>query len=51
MSVIDRMVRAGLDDRRAREWLRSGAVVLDGVRVTDPNSPAAPPARVVLLPA
>lgn len=48
--MINRMLRAGIADDRAREWLRSGAVVVDGERVTDPDTPATPPARIVLLP-
>ncbi|MGH3921188.1 MAG: S4 domain-containing protein [Pseudonocardiaceae bacterium] len=51
VSVIDRMVRAGIGGERAREWLRAGAVTLDGERVSDPNTPAAAPSRIVLLPA
>jgi hypothetical protein len=50
-TVLDRLLRAGIDAERAQRHLTSGSVVVDGERVTDPNTPAAPPARVVLLPA
>jgi hypothetical protein len=45
------MLRAGIDAERDERYLTSGAVVVDGERVTDPNTPATPPARIVLLPA
>jgi hypothetical protein len=48
-TVLDRLLRAGISDERAQRHLSSGAVVVDGERVTDPNTPAALPARIVLL--
>jgi hypothetical protein len=50
-TVLDRLVRAGIDTERAHWYLDTGAVLLNGVRITDPDAPAAPPARIVLLPA
>lgn len=50
-TVLDRLLRAGIDPERAERLLSSGAVLVDGVRVTDPDTPAEPPARIVLLPA
>jgi hypothetical protein len=50
-TVLERLVRAGISSDRAERHLASGTVVVDGVRVTDPNTPGAPPARVVLKPA
>lgn len=47
-TVLDRLVAARIDAHRARAWLDSGLVRVDGVYVTDPDTPAAPPARVVL---
>jgi hypothetical protein len=50
-TVLDRLLRAGIDAERAERHLASGAVVVDGERVTDPKTSASPPARIVLLPA
>jgi hypothetical protein len=47
--VLDRLLGAGIDAERAQRHLASGSVLVDGERVTDPNTPAAPPARIVLL--
>ncbi len=52
ITVAERMQRAGIAADRARRYnLVSSAVLLDGQRVTDPDTPAPPPARIVLLPA
>jgi hypothetical protein len=51
LTVLDRLLRAGISSERAERHLASGSVVVDGVRVADPNTLAAPPARIVLLPA
>jgi hypothetical protein len=51
VTVLDRMVSAGIDEDRARAFVISGAVVVDGERVSDPAALATPPARVVILPA
>lgn len=51
MSVIERMRRAGIPDDRALDYFRAGSVVVDGERVSDPDTPAPPPTRIVLLPA
>lgn len=51
ITVAERMRRAGIDEDRSRRYLASSAVLVDGQRVTDPDTPAAPPARIVLLPA
>jgi hypothetical protein len=50
-TVLDRLLRAGIDAERAERYLTSGAVRVDGERVTDPSTPAPPSARIVLLPA
>jgi hypothetical protein len=49
-TILDRLLRAGISAERAENYLASGAVVLDGERVSDPNTPAGMPARVVLMP-
>jgi hypothetical protein len=36
---------------RPNQHLASGTVVVEYERVTDPSTPAAPPARIVVLPA
>lgn len=51
VTVLDRMVSAGIDEDRARSFVMSGAVIVDGERVSDPTTPAAVPARIVILPA
>ena len=50
-TVLDRMLRAGISDERAQRHLSSGAVVIDGERVTDPNTPIRPESRILVLPA
>lgn len=47
-TVTDRLARAGLSAERIGWWLAQGGVLVDGEVVTDPATPAAPPARVVL---
>jgi hypothetical protein len=49
-TVLDRLLAAGIGHDRAVTWLAAGAVQVDGEPTTDPSTPAAPPARVVLLP-
>ena len=49
-SVLERMTRPGIAEDRALDYLRAGSVLVDGERVTDPCTPAPPPARIVLLP-
>ena len=49
MTVLDRLLAAGLSLERAEDHLRSGRVEVDGVLVTDPYRPAPPPARLVLV--
>lgn len=51
VTVLDRMVSAGIDEARARSFVISGAVIVDGERVSDLATSAAPPARIVILPA
>ena len=48
MTVLGRLVRAGLNEERAREWIIGGGARVNGETVTDPASVANPPARVVL---
>jgi hypothetical protein len=48
VTVLDRLTRAGLPRDRAQWWLDQGGVLVDGEVVTDPATPALPPARVVL---
>ena len=49
ITVVDRLLAAGLSLERAEEHLRSGRVEVDGQLVTDPYRPAPPPARLVLV--
>lgn len=51
LTVLGRMLRAGICHDRSQAYLIAGAVRVDGVQVTDPDTPAAPPARITLLPA
>ena len=46
--VLDRLLAAGLSDERAAQHLHAGRVQVDGELVTDPHTPARPPARVVI---
>jgi hypothetical protein len=50
-TVVERMVAAGISEDRARAYVSAGAVLVESERVSDPDAPAAPPSRVVLLPA
>jgi 16S rRNA U516 pseudouridylate synthase RsuA-like enzyme len=50
VTVIERMVRAGIAEERAQRYLRAGAVMVDGERVTDGEMVADPPSRIVLQP-
>lgn len=49
-TVMERMRSAGINEARALEHLQKGWVRLDGQVITDPDHPAAPPARWVILP-
>jgi hypothetical protein len=49
VTVMDRLLAAGLSLDRAEDRLRSGRVEVDGELVTDPYRPAPPPARLVLV--
>lgn len=48
MTVVERMVAAGIARHRAEAHIRYDRVRVDGVAVVSPDHPAAPPARVVL---
>jgi hypothetical protein len=50
ITVLTRMINAGIDAERAGRYLSAGAVRVDGERVTDPSTPAEPPSRIVLPP-
>ena len=47
-TVAQRMEAAGIAAERVREHLAAGRVRVDGVTVTDPDTPAPPPARIVI---
>lgn len=47
-TVLQRMTAAGVSEERAREHITRGAVRLDGESVTDPDTSAPWPARVVV---
>jgi hypothetical protein len=49
ITVVDRLLAAGLSPERAEEHLRAGRVEVNGELVTDPYRPAPPPARLVLV--
>lgn len=49
-TVLERMRSAGINNARALEHLQRGWVRMDGQVITDPDHPAAPPARWVILP-
>jgi hypothetical protein len=46
--VRDRLAAAGLSDSRIDEHMTAGRLRVDGELVTDLDTPAPPPARVVL---
>ena len=46
--MFDRLTRAGLSAERIEWWLAQGGVRVDGETVTEPATPADPPARLVL---
>jgi hypothetical protein len=50
-TVLERLIRAGIDAERAQRHPSSGSVLVDGEPVTDSDTPAPPSARIVLLPA
>jgi hypothetical protein len=47
-TVARRMDAAGMATERVREHLAASRVRLDGVAVAVPNTPASPPARIVI---
>lgn len=47
-TVFDRLHAAGLSQERIEWHLGAGRVELDGEVVTDPYTPASPPARLVI---
>lgn len=51
VTITDRMRAAGISQERIDMHLQRGGVHVDGVPVTDPNHPAAPPAKWVVMPA
>lgn len=48
MTVLDRLLAAGISRVAAERHLRYWRVRVDGVPTDNPNHPASPPARVVL---
>jgi hypothetical protein len=50
ITVLARLINAGIDAERAGRYLSSGAVRVDGECVTDPDAPVEPPRRIVLVP-
>jgi hypothetical protein len=48
ITVLDRLLSAGINEARAQRYLAAGAVRLDGHEVSDPATPAAPPSRIVI---
>lgn len=51
VTITDRMRAAGISQERIDMHLQRGGVQVDGVPVADPNHPAAPPAKWVVMPA
>jgi hypothetical protein len=49
VTVLDRLLAAGINPERAVQHLEAGRVSVDGAIVTDPDTAAAKPARVVLV--
>lgn len=47
-TVLDRLVAAGISEDRARHWVTSGGVRVNGEPVTDPGTLAPVPARITL---
>ena len=48
LTVRDRLSAAGLSDERIEQHMTAGRVRVDGELVTDLDTPAPPPARVVV---
>lgn len=48
VTLLDRLLAAGLSAERARTWVSAGGVRVDGQLVTDCAHPAPPPARITL---
>lgn len=49
LTVLERLIQAGIEEERARTWITSGGARVDGEPVTDVEFPAPPPHRVVLF--
>jgi hypothetical protein len=47
-TVLDRMIAAGMSREKCLAFLEVSAVVVDGERVSDPDRPAPPPARITV---
>ncbi len=47
-TVLDRLIRSGITEARARGHLEGGWVRVDGRKVEDPSYPATPPSQVEL---
>jgi hypothetical protein len=48
VTVLERLIAAGISEDTAHEELVAGMVHLNGVQVTDPTAPADKPAVIVL---
>lgn len=51
VTVLARLLAAGISEDRARAWITGGGTRVDGHTVTEPTYPAEPPARVTMHPA
>ena len=49
-TVLDRMLKAGLSEDRARKWIEIGAVHVDGVTAENVDHPAPWPSSWVIKP-
>jgi hypothetical protein len=47
-TVLDRMITAGMSREKCLAFLEASAVVVDGERMSDPDRPAPPPARITV---
>ena len=47
-TVRDRLTAARLSDERIEQHMSAGQVRVDGELITDPATPAPPPARIVI---
>jgi hypothetical protein len=48
VTVLERLIAAGISADAAQEELAAGMVHVDGIQVTDPDTPAGKPAVIVL---